>query len=106
MVGGSKGIFSTVVGTSKGYNFGYNPAIHYFERARPDMAITVINSQDGNPLQMVQSLNVINAVYNGDSVTKTVHKVSNLQAGKEFIYRQVFHITSSQTIQYLSLTTH
>ena len=54
--------FSALVGGSKGYPHFYNPAIHYFERARP-AAITVVNSQDGNPSNGTK-FNVINAVYN------------------------------------------
>ena len=42
--------FSAVVGSSKGYKHFYQSAIHYFERAR-DNAITVVNSQDGNPIK-------------------------------------------------------
>ena len=80
--------FSTLVGGSKGYPHLYNPAIHYFERARPS-AITVVNSQDGNPSNGTK-FNVINAVYNGDSVTKTVHGVS-LQAGRVYLQTSVPH---------------
>ena len=48
--------------------------------------------------------NVINAVYNGDSVTKTVHGIS-LQPGRVYL-QIVFHMDFKQTIQYPSLTTH
>ena len=56
--------FSAVVGSSKGYKHFYQSAIHYFERAR-DNAITVVNSQDGNPSNGTK-FNVVNAVYNGE----------------------------------------
>ena len=55
--------FSTVVGGSKGYPHFYNSAIHYFERSRDD-AITVVNSQDGNPSNGTK-YNVKMAIYNG-----------------------------------------
>ncbi len=71
-VGVSK-TFSAVVGSSKGYPHFYNSAIHYFERAR-DNAVTVVNSQDGNPSNGTK-FNVINAVYNGGPGTKTIHGV-------------------------------
>ncbi len=80
--------FSALVGGSKGYPHFYNPAIHYFERARPD-AITVVNSQDGNPANGTK-FNVINAVYNGDSITKIVHGIS-LQAGRIYLQTSVPH---------------
>ena len=80
--------FSALVGGSKGYPHFYNPAIHYFERARPG-AITVVNSQDSNPANGTK-FNVINAVYNGDSVTKTVHGIS-LQAGRVYLQTSVPH---------------
>ena len=70
--------FSTVVGTSKGYPHFYNSAIHYFERARVD-AVTVVNSQDGNPANGTK-FNVTDAVYNGGPGTKTIHGIS-LAAG-------------------------
>ena len=71
--------FSTVVGSSKGYPHFYNSAIHYFERAR-DNAVTVVNSQDGNPSNGTK-FNVINAVYNGGPGAKTIHGVL-LNAGE------------------------
>ena len=80
--------FSALVGGSKGYPHFYNPAIHYFERARP-AAITVVNSQDGNPSNGTK-FNVINAVYNGDSFTKTVHGIS-LQPGRIYLQTSVAH---------------
>ena len=80
--------FSALVGGSKGYPHFYNPAIHYFERARPG-AITVVNSQDGNPSNGTK-FNVINAVYNGDNVTKTVHGIS-LQPGRIYLQTSVAH---------------
>jgi len=66
--------FSTVVGSSKGYPHFYNSAIHYFERAR-DNAVTVVNSQDGNPSNGTK-FNVTDAVYNGGPGTKTIHGIS------------------------------
>ena len=80
--------FSALVGGSKGYPHFYNPAIHYFERARP-AAITVVNSQDGNPSNGTK-FNVINAVYNGDSFIKTVHGIS-LQPGRIYLQTSVAH---------------
>ena len=80
--------FSAVVGSSKGYPHFYNSAIHYFERAR-DNAVTVVNSQDGNPSNGTK-FNVINAVYNGDSITKSVHGIS-LQAGRVYLQTSVPH---------------
>ena len=72
--------FSAVVGSSKGYKHFYQSAIHYFERAR-DNAITVVNSQDGNPSNGTK-FNVVNAVYNGGPQTNTVHGITNLAAGE------------------------
>ena len=72
--------FSTVVGSSKGYPHFYNSAIHYFERAR-DNAITVVNSQDGNPSNGTK-FNVVNAVYNGGPGVKTIHGETGLNAGE------------------------
>ena len=80
--------FSTLVGGSKGYPHFYNSAIHYFERARPS-AITVINSQDGNPANGTK-FNVINAIYNGDNRVKIVHGVS-LSPGEIYIQTSVPH---------------
>jgi len=81
--------FSTVVGTSKGYKHGYNPAIHYFERARPS-AITVINSQDGNPSNGTK-FNVIDAVYNGSGITTDVHNITALESGRIYLQTSVAH---------------
>jgi len=72
--------FSTVVGSSKGYPHFYNSAIHYFERAR-DNAVTVINSQDGNPSNGTK-FNVVNAVYNGGPGQKTIHGEVGLNSGE------------------------
>ena len=88
--------FSALVGGSKGYPHFYNPAIHYFERARPG-AVTVVNSQDGNPSNGTK-FNVINAVYNGDSVTKTVHGIS-LQLARWIIEIQSTHILDQQILR-------
>ena len=71
---------STVVGGSKGYPHFYNSAIHYFERAR-DNAVTVVNSQDGNPSNGTK-FNVVNAVYNGGPGQKTIHGETGLNAGE------------------------
>ena len=46
--------FSTVVGGSKGYKHGYNPAIHYFERARPG-AVEVVTGSSGYTLHTAAS---------------------------------------------------
>ena len=81
--------FSTVVGTSKGYKHGYNPAIHYFERARPN-AITVVNSQDGTPANG-SKLNVINAVYNGSGITTDVHNITSLLPGRIYLQTSNAH---------------
>ena len=78
-VGTSK-TFSAVVGSSKGYPHFYNSAIHYFERAR-DNAVTVVNSQDGNPSNGTK-FNVVNAVYNGGPGQKTIHGETGLNAGE------------------------
>ena len=72
--------FSAVVGSSKGYKHFYQSAIHYFERAR-DNAITVVNSQDGNPSNGTK-FNVVNAVYNGGPGVKTIHGETGLNAGE------------------------
>ena len=85
--------FSTVVGTSKGYPHFYNSAIHYFERARVD-AVTVVNSQDGNPANGTK-FNVTDAVYNGGPGTKTIHGIS-LAAGE--IVLTIHNLQANDTI--------
>ena len=87
--------FSTVVGTSKGYPHFYNSAIHYFERARVD-AVTVVNSQDGNPANGTK-FNVTDAVYNGGPGTKTIHGIS-LAAGEIVLTIGTHNLQANDTI--------
>ena len=87
--------FSTVVGTSKGYPHFYNSAIHYFERARVD-AVTVVNSQDGNPANGTK-FNVTDAVYNGGPGTKTIHGIS-LAAGEIVLTIGAHNLQANDTI--------
>jgi len=87
--------FSTVVGTSKGYPHFYNSAIHYFERARAD-AVTVVNSQDGNPANGTK-FNVTDAVYNGGPGTKTIHGIS-LAAGEIVLTIGTHNLQANDTI--------
>ena len=87
--------FSTVVGTSKGYPQFYNSAIHYFERARAD-AVTVVNSQDGNPANGTK-FNVTDAVYNGGPGTKTIHGIS-LAAGEIVLTIGTHNLQANDTI--------
>ena len=87
--------FSALVGGSKGYPHFYNPAIHYFERARP-AAITVVNSQDGNPSNGTK-FNVTDAVYNGGPGTKTIHGIS-LAAGEIVITTGTHNLQANDTI--------
>ena len=87
--------FSTVVGTSKGYPHFYNSAIHYFERARVG-AVTVVNSQDGNPANGTK-FNVTDAVYNGGPGTKTIHGIS-LAAGEIVLTIGTHNLQANDTI--------
>ena len=87
--------FSTVVGTSKGYPHFYTSAIHYFERARVG-AVTVVNSQDGNPANGTK-FNVTDAVYNGGPGTKTIHGIS-LAAGEIVLTIGTHNLQANDTI--------
>ena len=88
--------FSAVVGSSKGYKHFYQSAIHYFERAR-DNAVTVINSQDGNPTNGT-TFNVTDAVYNGGPGSKNIHGV-NLGEGEIVLTIGTHNLQSGDTIR-------
>jgi len=89
--------FSAVVGSSKGYPHFYNSAIHYFERAR-DNAVTVINSQDGNPANGTK-FNVVNAVYNGGPGTKTIHGVQLAEGEIVLTLDRAHNLQANDTIR-------
>ena len=89
--------FSAVVGSSKGYPHFYNSAIHYFERAR-DNAVTVINSQDGNPANGTK-FNVINAVYNGGPGTKTIHGIQLAEGEIVLTLDRAHNLQANDTIR-------
>ena len=88
--------FSAVVGSSKGYKHFYQSAIHYFERAR-DNAVTVINSQDGNPANGT-TFNVTDAVYNGGPGSKNIHGI-NLGEGEIVLTIGTHNLQSGDTIR-------
>ena len=85
--------FSTVVGTSKGYKHGYNPAIHYFERARAG-AIEVVNGTGGYTTFTAATGTTYNTL-TGDLVvtTTTAH---NFQVG-DFVRIDDYGITFTCT---------
>ena len=89
--------FSAVVGSSKGYPHFYNSAIHYFERAR-DNAVTVINSQDGNPANGTK-FNVVNAVYNGGPGIKTIHGVQLAEGEIVLTLDRAHNLQANDTIR-------
>ena len=89
--------FSAVVGSSKGYPHFYNSAIHYFERAR-DNAVTVINSQDGNPANGTK-FNVVNAVYNGGPGTKTIHGIQLAEGEIVLTLDRAHNLQANDTIR-------
>ena len=89
--------FSAVVGSSKGYPHFYNSAIHYFERAR-DNAVTVINSQDGNPTNGT-TFNVTNAVYNGGPGTKTIHGIELAEGEIVLTLDRAHNLQANDTIR-------
>ena len=89
--------FSAVVGSSKGYPHFYNSAIHYFERAR-DNAVTVINSQDGNPSNGTK-FNVVDAVYNGGPGTKTIHGIELAEGEIVLTLDRAHNLQANDTIR-------